>query len=79
MIQGGYDPGMSEISDHRLLWMDITIDSLLGVDRGTFQQPRTRNLQTRNKRVTQRFNTEFETQIANHKLVMKAEELIRVA
>ena len=31
MVKGGYDGGQDSISDHRLIWADITLDSILGV------------------------------------------------
>ena len=45
MIQGGYEQGMSEISDHRMIWADITWDSALGKDRGEIKRPKGRRLQ----------------------------------
>ena len=79
MIMGGYEEGMNEISDHQAIWMDITMDSILGVDRGVFQKPLTRKLQIQNKKVTRRFNQAIERQIRQHKMVEKAEELMEIA
>ena len=79
MIMGGFEVGMDEISDHRAIWMDITMDSILGVDRGKFQKPLTRKLQIRNKKVTQKFNRALDTQITQHRMVEKAERLLEVA
>ena len=79
MIRGGFDKGMDEISDHRAVWMDITMDTLLGVDRGVFQKPINRKLQVKNKKVTDRFNRAFERQIIKHKMIEKAEKLMEIA
>ena len=79
MIRGGFEEGMDEISDHRALWMDITMDSILGVDRGVFQKPLTRKLQIQNKKVTCKFNRALEHQIRKHNLVEKAEKLLEIA
>ena len=75
MIKGGYDGGMQEISDHRLIWADFTMDSLLGANRGSFHKPKLRKLQSTNKKVTDRFNKVLEQQIKIHKVLAKAEEL----
>ena len=66
MIMGGFEEGMDKISDHRAIWMDITMDSILGVDRGVFQKPLTRKLQVQNKKVTRKFNQALEKQIRQH-------------
>ena len=75
MISGGYEPGKSEISDHRMIWADITLDSCLGIDRGEIVRPKGRKLQTNNPKKLKRFNREFERQIKIHKLVEKARDL----
>ena len=75
MAQGGYEKGMPEISDHRLLWADLTMDSLLGVDRGDISRPRSKKLQTSNRKVTTRFNRLFMQQMNNHALLTKARNL----
>ena len=72
MIQGGYDAGYPELSDHRAIWMDITIDSILGIDRGIFPRPINRTLQAANPRIREKFNKEFERQLEYHNLVEKA-------
>ena len=41
MVKGGYEEGMSDISDHRLVWADLAIDTVLGVDRGEMVSFRT--------------------------------------
>ena len=76
MIRGGYDPGQTEISDHRSIWGEFTLDSILGEDRGAFQKPKTRKLQIKNKKVTKRYNKEFERQIRIHRLLEKGEALM---
>ena len=75
IVQGGYDRGRPEISDHRMIWADITLDSLLGVDRGDITKPRAKKLQISNRVVTKRFNQALMKQIANHKLLAKARRL----
>ena len=40
MLKGGYEEGMSDISDHRLVWADFAIDTVLGVDRGEMVRPK---------------------------------------
>ena len=75
ITQGGYDKGHPEISDHRMIWADITLDSLLGVDRGDLTRPRGKKLQISNRAVTHRFNRLFVQQITHHKLLQKAREL----
>ena len=79
MIRGGFDEGMDEISDHRAIWMDITMDTILGVDRGVFQKPITRKLQIRNKNVTRRFNRHLEQYIDKHGLIEKAQTIMEIA
>ena len=32
IIQGGYDKGRPDISDHRMIWADIAMDPFLGAD-----------------------------------------------
>ena len=75
MIKGGYDEGMNEISDHRLVWADFSMDSMLGVNRGKFHKPASRKLQATNKKVTARFNMLLEHQIDEHNILEKAEGL----
>ena len=75
MVRGGYDPGEPGISDHRSIWCEITINSLLGVDRGVFEKPLTRKLQIKNKKVTKRFNKAFEYQLTCHRMEERAEAL----
>ena len=77
MVQGGYGPGRPEVSNHRGIWAKFTLDSILGEDRGVFDKPLHRKLQIRNKIVTQRFNKSFETQLEQHRMVEKAEELMK--
>ena len=76
MIRGGYDPGQPGISDHRSIWGEFTLDSILGEDRGAFEKPRTRKLQIKNKKVTKRYNQAFERQISIHRLLEKGEQLM---
>ena len=75
IAQGGYDKGRPEISDHRMLWVDITMDSLLGVDRGDITRPRAKKLQVSNRVVTTRFNRLLMKQMIKHNLVSKARQL----
>ena len=75
ITRGGYDRGRDEISDHRLLWVDITMDSLLGKDRGTIERPRGKRLQISNRVVTMRFNKLLMKQIIQHNLIPKARKL----
>ena len=79
MIRGGFNGVMDEISDHRALWMEVTMDLVLGIDRGVFQRPITRKLQIRNMKVTSKFNQALESQIDQHGLITKAERLLNIA
>ena len=75
ITQGGYDKGKSEISDHRLVWADITMDLLLGVDRGDITRPRAKKLQTSNRAVTAKYNRLFMQQVIQHRILDKARRL----
>ena len=75
MIRGGYDAGQSSLSDHRSIWAEFTMTSMLGEDRGVFEKPKTRKLQIKNKRVTKRFNKTLESQLESHDMVARAERL----
>ena len=75
ITQGGYDRGRPDISDHRMIWADITMDSLLGVDRGDIQRPKAKKLQISNRVVTSRFNRLFVQQMVHHNLLAKARKL----
>ena len=75
MVQGGYERGMSEITDHRMVWADITWDSLLGRDRGEIKRPKGRRLQLTSKKRTKKFNTIFRKLIRTHRLIHKARKL----
>ena len=77
MVQGGYERGMSEITDHRMIWADITWDSLLGRDRGEIKRPKGRRLQLTSKKRTKKFNTIFRRLIRQHRLLHKARNLER--
>ena len=76
LVRGGYDPGDPIVSDHRSIWAEFTLDSMLGEDRGIFDKPLQRKLQIQNKVVTERFNRALEEQIARHRMVDKAEALL---
>ena len=75
IIKGGYDRGRPEISDHRLIWVDITLDNLLGEDRGDISRPRAKRLQLSNRVVTERFNRNIMRQINQHNMLGKARKL----
>ena len=75
IIRGGYDRGRPEISDHRFLWADITIDSLLGADRGEISRPKAKRLQISNRVVTERFNRNFMRQMDHHDMLGTARKL----
>ena len=75
VVRGGYDKGRPEISDHRMIWADVTMDSLLGIDRGDISRPRSKKLQISNCTVTARFNRLFMRQISNHRLLDKVRRL----
>ena len=75
MLKGGYDGGQDSISDHRLIWADITLDSILGANRGEISQPKSKRLQLTNRRSTKRFNRLFRQQIRKHNLGPRARAL----
>ena len=75
VIRAGYDRGFKEISDHRAVWADFSMGSLLGVDRGDITKPKAKKLQVTNRVRTLRFNKKFMEQIILHKVLNKAREL----
>lgn len=75
ITQGGYEGGRDELSDHRLLWADFTLDSILGIDRGDIVKPKAKKLQATNRTRVRRFNRALLQQIQQHKLVEKARKL----
>ena len=75
LIRGGYEQGFTEISDHRMLWIDVHMDDILGGDRGDITRPRAKKLQITNRAVMTRFNKEFMKQINNHRLLEQATQL----
>ena len=75
IARGGYDGGKEELSDHRMLWADFTMDSLLGIDRGDLVKPKAKKLQATNDKRVRRFNQVLLSQIRMHKLVEKAQKL----
>ena len=75
MIRGGYDGGQDEVSDHRLVWVDLEMDSILGTDRGDLVRPKGKKLQTTNVARTTRYNKLLMEQIRNHRLLQKAKQL----
>ena len=75
VTKGGYDPGMPEISDHRLLWVDISMDSLLGIDRGEISRPKAKRLQLSNRAITERFNKTMLQQMDAHQMLQRAKAL----
>ena len=75
MEKGGVEEGTRIISDHRLIWADITLDSILGEDRGTKQAMRGRRMKTTNKRAMKQFNSILQKEIKQHNLEGKAAAL----
>ena len=75
MEQGGVEEGTSIISDHRLIWADITLDSILGEGRGKKQSMRGRRMKTTNKRAMKQFNFILQKEIKRHNLEGKAAAL----
>ena len=75
VIRCGMKAGDPSLSDHRLLWMEITRDSMIGGDCGEVYRPATRRLQCKYKKVVKKFNQLLMKQMNNHKLLQKAEAL----
>ena len=75
VVRAGYDRGYQEISDHRAIWADFSMDTLLGVDRGDIVRPKAKKLQTSNRVRTERFNRIFMGQMRRHRLLERAREL----
>ena len=75
MVRGGYTGGMSEISDHRMVWADFSMDTVLGIDRGEIVKPKGKKLQLSNRKRTERFNKKFREQVDRHKLITKIRKL----
>lgn len=75
MLKGGVEAGNKILSDHRMLWVDLTLDSILGARRGTVDKPSTRRLKTTNKEAVHKFNSILQRELKRHKLVKKAKEL----
>ena len=75
MTRGGFREGMSEISDHRIVWADFTKDTVLGTDRGDMVRPRGKKLQLSNIRGTKKFNRTLRTQMRIHKILEKSRKL----
>ena len=70
--KGGYDGGMDEISDHRTLWADFTLDSMLGVQRGDLVKPKAKKLQATNPIRVSRFIRVILEQMKEHKILERA-------
>ena len=75
MLKGGYEEGMSEISDHRMVWADLALDTVLGEDRGEMVRPKGKKLQLSNTKRTEKFNKTFRAQMRQHKTLEKATKL----
>ena len=75
ILKGGWEGGMDEISDHRLLWVDVSMDSLLGIDRGDITRPKAKKLQASNQKRVEKFNRLMLQQVYKHKLLVKARNL----
>ena len=75
MTQGGVQGGDRLLSDHRVIWAEITLDSLLGKNRGEKESPHRRRMKTTNTKALQRYNSILQKQIKVHKLVKKSAKL----
>ena len=75
MIRGGWDKGNDEIGDHRMVWADLSLDSILGVDRGDLTRPSAKKLQATNRKRVDKFNELMMRQMEHHRLLEKAREL----
>ena len=75
MTRGGCKGGEPILSDHRVVWADITMDSILGTERGLRETPQRRRMKTTHKKALKKFNSILQKQIKNHKLVEKARAL----
>ena len=75
IIRCGMSAGDPAVSDHRLMWIEATKDSLIGKDCGQMFKPDTRRLQAKYKKVVKKFNQLLVKQMINHKLLTKAEAL----
>lgn len=75
VIRCGMCSGDPALSDHRLMWIEITKDSMIGADCGDMFKPDTRRLQCKYKKVVKKFNQFLVKQMHNHKLLIKAERL----
>ena len=73
--KGGYDGGMDEISDHRILWADFTLDSMLGVQRGDLVKPKAKKLQATSTIRVAKFIRAIMKQMREHKILERAREL----
>ena len=74
-LRYGYLPGNIQISDHRILWMDIDIRSILGEKYYTPQRPRFRKLHASNPRIRNKFNKTMEKQLQQCKVLQKLRKL----
>ena len=75
IIRCGMCAGDPAVSDHRLMWIEATRDSLIGNDCGEMFKPATRRLQAKYKKVVKKFNQLLAKQMINHKLLAKAETM----
>lgn len=75
ITQGGYAPGDIIVSDHRMLWIDITTASMLGEKYNPILRPSQRKLNTSNPRVKRKFNKIMERALQSCKLVAKTRSL----
>ena len=75
MIRGGWDRGNDEVGDHRMVWAELSMDSILGVDRGDLTRPNAKKLQATNRKRVDKFNTLMLKQMEQHNLLDRARQL----
>ena len=79
ITQGGYAPGDITVSDHRMLWVDITTASFMGEKHTPITRHPQRKLNTTNPRVKKKFNNILEQELRRHKLVSKIRRIYQKA
>ena len=75
ITQGGYKQGDIQISDHRLLWIDIQRNTILGAKSKDLPKPSRRQLHSSNPRVRKKYNALLETHLIREKTTEKAKRL----
>ena len=75
IIRCGMCQGDPALSDHRLIWVELTRGSVIGDSSGEMYRPETRRVQCKYKKVVKKFNALLVKQMLNHKLLPKAEQL----